>query len=111
MYLACAIDCTFRNPITTEWAPLKSRSLILAGSIARWSTVLVVAPDIANIRDARNLLDFLNGKRGDSRATRLITRGGNVRHQSQEEEGNDSAEDYDTPGPRRRWSDDGSDPE
>ena len=34
--------------------------------------VLVVAPDIANIRDARNLLDFLTGKRGESRATRLI---------------------------------------
>lgn len=34
--------------------------------------VLVVAPDIANIRDARNLLDFLNGKRGDNRATRMI---------------------------------------
>ena len=34
--------------------------------------VLVVAPDIANIRDARNMLDFLNGKRGDSRATRMI---------------------------------------
>ncbi len=34
--------------------------------------VVVVAPDIANIRDARNLLDFLNGKRGESRAPRLI---------------------------------------
>ncbi len=34
--------------------------------------VLVVAPDIANIRDARNLLDFLNGKSGESRATRMI---------------------------------------
>jgi pilus assembly protein CpaE len=34
--------------------------------------VVVVAPDIANIRDSRNLLDFLNGKRGESRATRLI---------------------------------------
>lgn len=35
-------------------------------------TVLVVAPDIANIRDARNLLDFLNSKRGDSRQVRLV---------------------------------------
>src|SRR5512147_1441091 len=35
-------------------------------------TVLVVAPDIANIRDARNLLDFLNSKRGESRQVKLI---------------------------------------
>jgi pilus assembly protein CpaE len=34
--------------------------------------IIVVGPDIANIRDARNLLDFLNGKRGESRACRLI---------------------------------------
>ncbi len=34
--------------------------------------IIVVGPDIANIRDARNLLDFLNGKRGDSRPCRVI---------------------------------------
>ena len=34
--------------------------------------VIVLGPDIANIRDARNLLDFLNGKRGDSRPCRVI---------------------------------------
>ena len=34
--------------------------------------VVVVTPDIANIRDARNLLDFLNTKRGESRPTRMI---------------------------------------
>lgn len=34
--------------------------------------VLVVSPDIANIRDARNLLDFLNSKRGDNRPCKLI---------------------------------------
>jgi pilus assembly protein CpaE len=35
-------------------------------------TILVVAPDIANIRDARNLLDFLNSKRGESKAVKLV---------------------------------------
>jgi pilus assembly protein CpaE len=35
-------------------------------------TMLVVAPDIANIRDARNMLDFLNGKRGESRQVKLV---------------------------------------
>ena len=35
-------------------------------------TVVVVAPDLANIRDARNLVDFLHGKRGEAKAPRLI---------------------------------------
>lgn len=34
--------------------------------------VIVVAPDIANIRDARNMLDFLSNKRGESRPAKLI---------------------------------------
>lgn len=34
--------------------------------------VLVLGPDIANIRDARNILDFLNSKRGESRPCRVI---------------------------------------
>ncbi len=35
-------------------------------------TIIVIAPDIANIRDARNLIDFLNGKRGESRKVKLV---------------------------------------
>jgi pilus assembly protein CpaE len=50
--------------VWTGW----SESLMIGADEA----VVVVAPDIANIRDARNMLDFLTGKRGENRATRLI---------------------------------------
>ena len=32
----------------------------------------MLAPDIANIRDSRNLLDFLNSKRGESRQVKVV---------------------------------------
>lgn len=35
-------------------------------------TIIVVTPDIANIRDARNLIDFLNSKRGESKAIKVV---------------------------------------
>lgn len=50
--------------VWTDW----SEALLTSAD----ETVLVVAPDIANIRDARNLLDFLNSKRGESRAVKLV---------------------------------------
>jgi pilus assembly protein CpaE len=50
--------------VWTGW----SESLMIGADEA----VVVVTPDIANIRDGRNLLDFLTGKRGESRAARLI---------------------------------------
>jgi len=50
--------------VWTDW----SEALLTSAD----ETVLVVAPDIANIRDARNLLDFLNSKRGDSRQVKMV---------------------------------------
>jgi pilus assembly protein CpaE len=50
--------------VWTDW----SEALLTSAD----ETVLVVAPDIANIRDARNMLDFLNSKRGDSRQVKLV---------------------------------------
>ncbi len=50
--------------VWTDWA----EGLLTAAD----ETILVLAPDIANIRDSRNLLDFLNSKRGESRATKVV---------------------------------------
>jgi pilus assembly protein CpaE len=50
--------------VWTEW----SEALLTSAD----ETILVLAPDIANIRDARNLLDFLNGKRGDSKQVKVV---------------------------------------
>ena len=50
--------------VWNEW----SEALLLSAD----ETVLVLAPDIANIRDARNLLDLLNGKRGDSKQVKVV---------------------------------------
>jgi pilus assembly protein CpaE len=50
--------------VWTEW----SEALLTSAD----ETILVLAPDIANIRDARNLLDFLNGKRGESRQAKVV---------------------------------------
>ena len=50
--------------VWTDW----SEALLTSAD----ETVLVLAPDIANIREARNLLDFLNGKRGDSKQVKVV---------------------------------------
>lgn len=50
--------------VWTDW----SEALLTSAD----ETILVVAPDIANIRDARNMLDYLNSKRGESKAVKLI---------------------------------------
>jgi pilus assembly protein CpaE len=50
--------------VWTDW----SEALLTAAD----ETILVLAPDIANIRDSRNLLDFLNSKRGESRQTKVV---------------------------------------
>ncbi|WP_119301042.1 pilus assembly protein CpaF [Dongia deserti] len=50
--------------VWTDW----SEALLMSAD----ETVLVLAPDIANIRDSRNLLDFLNGKRGDSKQVKVV---------------------------------------
>ncbi|MGH6892162.1 MAG: cellulose synthase operon protein YhjQ/BcsQ [Dongiaceae bacterium] len=50
--------------VWTDW----SEALLTSAD----ETFLVVTPDIANIRDARNLIDFLNSKRGESRQVKLI---------------------------------------
>jgi len=50
--------------VWTDW----SEGLLTAAD----ETILVLAPDIANIRDSRNMLDFLNSKRGESRQVKVV---------------------------------------
>ncbi len=40
--------------------------------IGAHETIVVATPDLANIRDARNLVDYLQNKRGEARLPRLI---------------------------------------
>ena len=50
--------------VWTDW----SEALLASAD----ETILVLAPDIANIRESRNLLEFLNGKRGESKHVKVV---------------------------------------
>jgi len=53
--------------IPHAWSPWIEDMLLLADEV-----ILVISPDLANLRDAKNILDLLRTKRGDGREPKLI---------------------------------------